>query len=243
MLVSEARCNLVKCCGSMLSRKLLIDHSVTLKSGVLLRRPWVAQRVFDWGQVKANLASAQLSAQRRRDASMSSAQVQQLLMLAAAGGMSQREFELTAGRLRPNEATSTGTLGGRLWHHYMHADSTARMSCVSFSEYLQAFHESGWITFEEGAEFAQLAVAVEMAVTGGDSMISLNEKFVREFLIKKFPGASRRVIGSFLKNCKGACKSEDQYLEFLIDLPNRIIGLENFGTNLAQLPLKSGEVP
>ena len=227
----------------MVPEKIPIEISVTSRSGLLLRRPSVAQRVFDWGQVKAEEAGTQLSSQLRRDASMTSAQVQQLLLLAAARGMTQREFELTAGRLRPNEATSTGTLGGRLWHHYMHTGSSARMSCLTFSEYLQAFHEAGWITFEEGAEFAQLAMAVEMAVAGGDSKISLNEKFVREFLIKKFPGASRRVIGSFLKNCKGACNSEDEYLEFLIDLPNRIISLENFGTNLAQLPLKSGEVP
>jgi len=89
---------------------------------------------------------------------------------------------------------------------------------------------------------AQLAMAVELVVAGGAFMMSFNEQFVREFLLKKFPGASKRVIGSFLKNIKGACKSEDENLEFLTDLPNRINSLENFGTNLAQLPLKSDEV-
>jgi hypothetical protein len=44
------------------------------------------------------------------------------------------------------------------------------------------------------------------------------------------------------KNIKGACKSGDEYFEFRTDLPRKIIGLENFGTNLAQLRLKSSEV-
>lgn len=226
----------------MISKNASIKNSVTLKSSLLLRRPWFAGLVFDWMHVNVADAHEQLGNQIRRDASMPVQQVQKLLLMAADGGMTQRQFESTAGRLRPNEASKAGNMGGRLWHHYMHAGSNARMSSRSFSEYLQAFHQAGWITYAQGAEFAKYVVALEIVSSQGDSSPSWHEEFVREFLLKKFPGVSKRVVGSFLKNAKGACETETEYLEFLVELPDRINGLEIFGTNLAHSPLNSDEL-
>jgi hypothetical protein len=91
--------------------------------------------------------------QKRADKSASNAAVRKLLSAAAAGGMSQKGFEMSAvflrlGRKKDLDSIISRSEGfkGTLWHFYM--SSEARMSLKTFNQYLQYFLSKGWLTDE-----------------------------------------------------------------------------------------------
>lgn len=130
--------------------------------------------------------------QKRLDKSASNELVRWLLLSAKAGGMSQRQFELSAAELRPNGGRDVG-FNGRLWHHYMTTD--ARMSLATFGEYALYFFQQGWLTTEQHAE-ARTVVAAGIAML---SSVGGEDRTMRE-LAQKHPGLIP--TGTFLNMIK-----------------------------------------
>lgn len=169
-------------------------------------------------------------------ASLSNKTVRELLSAALKLGLRQHAFENIAGRLRPNLATPARQNGGvkvdskemrgRLWWHYMNEQSTARMSCIAFSEYVHAFYNAGYLSEKDARRFTLIALNVFVGVRGKGNP---GEQFVREFLRRKFDGISPRVVGAFLKNAKRQFGSREDYDEWLQELPAYLNGLESLG--------------
>lgn len=90
--------------------------------------------------------------QSRLDKSASNLAVRKLLETAAAGGMCQKDFEMSAVFLRPGRKNDIDSkinrskgFNGTLWHDYMNCESEVRMSLLAFNEYTQYFFSKGWL--------------------------------------------------------------------------------------------------
>lgn len=127
-------------------------------------------------------------AQKRYDKSASTDAIRQLLRHAAAGGMSQRDFEVGAGRLKPwvpdkiddetglpqtNRAENRRTgFRGALWHHYM--TKPAGMTLLSFVEFAAYFFEHGWLSKQQLETHIAYASLKNQAVIDGKKMFPPN---------------------------------------------------------------------
>ena len=216
----------------------MIPKAATLRNSVTMISASSHPHLFDHFNVftapKVNEAETQLTGQKRRDPSMSSDNVQKMLSIAASRGMTQTQFESITRKLNPARSQFAGSLRGTLWNHYMRpvtldTESPAQMSCENYLNYLEAFHKRGWLTREEGAECAALALAIKVQSKFSDQ-VKAREEFVRELLRKKFRGVDKRIIGAFLKNAKASYA--DQYQKFLEELPGHLDGLEKLGESL-----------
>lgn len=225
------------------------DYSVTSKSR-LLNRPWLFNILLDCIESDDLDPASERGELTNRMASISNTSVREMLAVAQAGGMSQLDFERQAGVLRPNEASprreQCGRLGeartmrGRLWHHYMKT-STARMSCLTFLEYLAAFSGRGWMDIERAKRYALQALSVLIDTKSRGSRLAAQEQFTREFLLRKFPHVSARVVGAFLKNVRRAHGDDEDYLAWLQDFPSHVRGMESLGTFLSHQALKNSD--
>lgn len=89
--------------------------------------------------------------QKRADKSASSDEVKKLLLAAAAGGMTQKDFETGVSVLRPSKRTDVDSkiqrkegYRGALWHYYV--TESAQMSLLALVEYADYFQDQGWLT-------------------------------------------------------------------------------------------------
>ncbi len=153
----------------------------------------------------SHVVSPWIANKKRADASIPNFKVRELLECARQGGMSQKDFELTAGRLRPNTSSrSTHGFNGRLWHHYVSAD--ASMSCDTFSEYAQEFRVRGWIDDEQVRVFMIEALAVRMLAKLGRPTTPLELEtglaiaWLNGTIKKLVPDMPNRVCGAVMRN-------------------------------------------
>ncbi len=220
-------------------------YSVKTKSNAwrarsLLEKPWL---FFAWlnRALEPGDADCETPGGKNRTASLGNETVKALLSEAQAGGMRQLDFERQAGLLRPNEASDAGTMRGRLWHHYMKPDANARMGAVTMGEYLSSFYKNGWISSETARRYTERCISVLIRSKTAGSRLAGAELFARHFLQKRYKLDSR-AIGWIIRDAKSKSADENEYLEWLEELPCRILGVESFGTFLSHSAGKSDEL-
>jgi hypothetical protein len=89
--------------------------------------------------------------QKRADKSASSEAVKKLLTAAAAGGMTQKDFEMSVTSLRSDsrryadaEMGRAEDFRGALWHYYM--TYSAQMSLLAIEKFAVYFRNKGWLS-------------------------------------------------------------------------------------------------
>ena len=120
--------------------------------------------------------------QKRSDRSASSNVVKALLHTAAAGGMTQKDFEQSAAGLRPGRKSDAdskmdrlGGFNGRLWHYY--TTTEARMSLQTLAEYSTHFAAKGWITPAQAQVTFDYCNEKENALVSVKKMFPANDLF------------------------------------------------------------------
>lgn len=220
--------------------------STNVRSVDFSRHPWNFSRLLHELEGRRTDVQREAIGIVNAVASLSNKTVRKLLCKALNRGLDQHVFEQISGRLRPNLATPTRLHGGvkveskemrgRLWWHYMNEQSSARMSCITFAEYVHALHEGGYLSDKDARRFTLIALNVFVGVRGQGNPL---EQFVREFLRRKFEGISPRFIGAFLKNAKRQFSSIEDYEGWLQDFPAYLNGLESLGKKKMSSSLSS----
>ena len=184
-----------------------------------------------------DLISESLSKKKRSDASMSNRKVRQLLELAKSNGMTQKDFELACGRLRPNTASRTGEgFNGRLWHHYMSTD--AGMSCKAFGEYVEEFRDKGWLDHQQEKDLMVEATTTQLLskLARPDTQV----EFERRMAIKWLDAAVAEVVPDMPNRARGALMRQvsrlplDQQAEAAREVVYQLLLAHNHGLKLDQ---------
>jgi hypothetical protein len=216
----------------MLNRDASKISSVTSRLGV---------DAFD--QVRASMVTmhasvyAHLFSKKRADASMSNEKVRELLFAAQMGGMTQKEFELAAGRLRPNTSTRSQVgFNGRLWHHYTATD--ASMSCSTFIENCIEFSGKGWLSLDQCRPMVLDALATQIVASCGrpatpnELAVKVSELYLESTVKRLAPDMPPRVLGATMRKLRSL--PADERADFAREAVHQLLMAETYGKGLTR---------
>lgn len=176
-----------------------------------------------------------LAKRKRADASVPNKKVRELLLLASSNGMSQKDFEVAAGKLRFNSSTREKQgFNGSLWHDYTTTD--AHMSCLTFAENAMEFHVRGWIDDHQLRDFMLESLFIELLAklgrpaTEDELETRLALAWLKGTIERLAPNMPNRVRGATMRNITKLPQGEQAAAAK--EVAHQLMMLDQLGHNL-----------